>query len=128
MDSKVNELIFENSNGSDDILEQFLSSDCRTDNQINMDKFLDEDKTIDVEKLELAIILMIDYLENSIKNSEPIYINLGGMHEYVRARNLGNNIERIMEESSFILGFCQSVANENKLDRDIIVRFRGIDE
>lgn len=129
MDENVTELIFENSNGSQDIMEQFLSSDCLEDNCLMIDKFLDnEDNTIDLDKLELSIILLVEYLENSVKDLKPIYINIGNMDVYVQKRNIQKNLERITEESSFILGFSQSIADENKIDREIIVRFRGNDE
>lgn len=129
MDEVINELIFENSNGSQDVMEQFLSSYYYQDNCLMIDKFLDkEDNTLDLEKLELAIILLIEHLEIFIKDSEPIYINIGNMETYVQMRNIVNNLERIAEESSFILGYSQSIADENKINRDIIVRFRGTND
>lgn len=123
----MEEIIFENSNNSPDIMEQFLSSDYFLHNELNIVRFLDEDNTIDLEKLELAVILAISYLENSVKIYEPIYINIGNMEEYIDKRKL-DSIERITEESSFILGFCQAIADENKINQNVIVRFRGSDE
>lgn len=122
----VNEIVFDGGNDSEDILEQLLTSNHYYGNGLDVSKFLDKDNTIDLEKLELAIILLIDYLENSVNFESPIYINLGNMSEYVSRRKL-TDIDRIIEESSFILGFSQSIADEYKIDRDVVVRFRGKD-
>lgn len=89
-----------------------------------MDKFLDSDNTIDLEKFELAIILLIEYLEKSVKFENAIYVFLGNMAEYIRVRKL-TDIDKIIEECSFILGFSQAIADENKIDRDVIVRFKS---
>lgn len=126
MESKFTDIVFEGGNDSEDILEQLLTSNHYYDNGLDISKFLDIDNTIDLEKLELAIILLIDYLEKSVKFESPIYINLGNMKDYIEMRKL-IDIDNIIEESSFILGFSQAIADENKIDRDIIVRFRGRD-
>lgn len=128
METEFNEVIFENKDGNEsaDIMEQFLSSDYLVDNTLMMNRFLDVDRTIDLEKLELAIMLTISHLENSVKHSEPIYINLGNMEEYFKARNIHpTNLEQIVEESSFILGFCSSLAEEHELDRKVNIQFKG---
>jgi hypothetical protein len=124
----VRVIIFEGGNNSTDILEQFLSSSYYENNQLNINRFLDEDRTIDLEKLELAIILLIEHLEKSVKINFPIYVNLGNMNEYVVARGIEDDIEKITEESKFIIGFCQSIATENEIDNKIIVRFKGKDD
>lgn len=125
MDNKVSEVIFEGGNNSDDILDQFLSSNYYKDNTLDIVRFLDSDRTIDLEKLELAIILLIEHLEKSIKIGNRIYVNIGNMGEYIAIREL-EDIDRIIEECSFIIGFSQSIATENQLDNEIIVRFEGI--
>lgn len=126
MENKIIDVLFEGGNNSDDILEQLLTSNHYFDNGLDISKFLDKDNTIDLEKLELAIILLIDHLENSVKFENPIYMNLGNMSEYVERRGL-IDLDNIIEESRFILGFSQAIADENKIDRDVIVRFRGKD-
>ena len=126
METKLNEIVFEDGNNSNDIREQFLSSGYLVNNTLMMDRFLDVDRTIDLEKLELAIMLTVEHLENSIKYSEPIYMNLGNMEAYFKARSIpSTNLEQIVEESSFILGFCSSVAEEYELDRKVNVQFKG---
>lgn len=124
MESKVYDIIFDGGDKTEDILQQLLTSDYCEGNTLNIDKFLDSDRTIDLERLELAIILLIGHLEKSIKIGMPIYINIGNMEEYVEARRL-KDMDRIIEESSFILGFSQSIASENEIDREVTVRFKG---
>lgn len=126
MENKITEILFEGGSNSDNILEQLLTSNHYSDDSLCMDKFLDEDNTIDLEKLELAIVLIIDYLEKSVKFENPIYVFLGNMAEYVRRRGL-TDLNKIIEESTFILGFSQAIADENKIFRNIIVRFKGND-
>lgn len=126
METKLNEVIFEGGNDSDVIGEQFLSSGYLVDSTLMMDRFLDRDKTIDLEKLELAIMLTVEHLENSIKIENPIYVFLGNMDVYFKIRGItSDNLDRILEESSFILGFCSSVADEYELNRKVNVQFKG---
>jgi hypothetical protein len=124
----VRVIVFEGGNDSTDILDQFLSSNYCENNQLNLNRFLDEDKTINLEKLELAIILLIEHLEKSVKINFPIYVNLGNMNEYIVARGIEGDIEKIVEESTFILGFCQSIATENEINNEVIIRFKGKDD
>lgn len=111
----------------DSIMSEFLYSNYFLDNYLDMNRFLDQDKIIDLEKLELAIILLIDHLENSVKIEDAIYINLGNMKKYFEVRNV-TDIDKVIEESSFILGFCSSIADEYKIDRDVVVIFKGSSE
>lgn len=124
MENKITEILFEGGNDSDNILEQLLTSYHYSNDSLCMDKFLDSDNTIDLEKFELAIILLIEYLEKSVKFENAIYVFLGNMAEYIRVRKL-TDIDKIIEECSFILGFSQAIADENKIDRDVIVRFKS---
>lgn len=109
-------------------MKQFIHSGYFLRNALQIDRFLDEDKTIDLEKLELAIILLIEYLEYFNKTKEPIYVFLGGMGTYFQVRGISiNDIERIIEESSFVLGFCDAIAKENAIDHVVIVQFERKD-
>jgi hypothetical protein len=110
--------------GIDELFLQFCEDGIIENNTINADKFLDSDITIDLEKLELAIIMLINNLEKSGKVESPIYINIGNMEEYVAIRGL-TDLDKIIEESAFIIGFCQAIATENEIDKEVIVRFAG---
>jgi hypothetical protein len=126
VETKIADVLFEGGNNSDNLMEQFLSSEYLVDNTLMMNRFLDSDRTIDLEKLELAIMLTIEHLENSVKVSEPIKVILGNMEAYFKARNVHpTDLEQILEESSFILGFCASVAEEYELNRKVSVQFKG---
>lgn len=124
MEENIVDILFEGGDESNDILEQLLTSGYYTDGCLMVDRFLDDDNTIDLEKLEVAIILLIDYLEKSVKFEKPIYVILGNMSEYVRRRGL-TDIDKIVEECTFILGFSQAVSTENEIDRKVTVVFKG---
>lgn len=107
-----------------EIMKEFLESGYFLNNGLCVNKFLDDDLTIDLEKLELAIILSVEYLEFSVKSKKPIYVFLRNMKQYFTHRGIGlSNIEQITEESSFILGFCQSIADSESINRKVIIQY-----
>jgi len=112
------------------LLKEFLGSGYFENSILMIDRFLLPDRTIDLEKLELGIILAIEYLEFSVKSENPIYVFLGNMESYFGVRNIDpdTEIERVIEESTFILGFCQSIADENYINRKVKVQFRKIED
>jgi len=131
MDTNINEVIFEKQFDlpfdlpdeiNSPIMYQFLESGYFKNNGLCIDKFLDEDKTIDLEKLELALILTLEYLEFSVKVGEPIYIFLRNMTRYLELRGIDiQNLDRLTEESSFILGFCQAICDEESIEKATVV-------
>lgn len=111
-----------------DIMKEFLESGYFFDNGLYIDRFLDKDRTIDLEKLDLAIVLLIEYLEISVKSKKSIYVFLRNMRGYLEKRGIRlDNIEQIIEESSFILGFCQSVADNESDNKEFIFQFERLD-
>lgn len=107
-----------------EIMLQLLQSGCFFDNTFDVSRFLLPDRTIDIEKLELAVILAVEYLEFSVKSKTSIYIYLNNFDAYFKIRGLDlNNVKRATEERNFIKGFCQAVADENCTDRTFIVEF-----
>jgi len=143
VDTIINELIFEKSDNSPktetilpeelsyEPMAQFLHSGYFMRNALQIHRFLDEDKTIDIEKLELAIILLLEYMEFTDKTSEPIYIYLGAMDRYFQKGSIttlsDENTKIIVEESSFILGFCTAIAEDNASSRGVVVQFTNIE-
>lgn len=110
------------------IMAEFLSSGYFINNGLCINRFLDIDKTIDIEKLELAVYLAIKYMEKSVKSERPIYIFLRNMDKYFEGRGINlQNIAKIKEESTFILGFCQSVADEES-STEIVIQFAPTEE
>lgn len=140
MDVTLNEVIFE-SDGNDErlvklvvnpnwsgeyksLMADFICSGYFVDNTLMMDRFLDKDLTIDLEKLELAIMLAIEYLEFSDKFEDAIYIFLGNMEKYFELRGIKlPQLDRVLEESGFILGFCTAAAEEFAISRKVLVQF-----
>jgi len=107
-----------------EIMKEFLQSGYFFDNGLYIDRFLDKDLTIDLEKLELAIVLIVEYLEFSIKSKKPIYLFLRNMDRYIARRGISlENVEQITEESSFILGFCQSIVDNESDNRKFIIQY-----
>lgn len=107
------------------IMRQFLQSGYFFDETLYIDKFLREDKSIDIEKLELAISLAVEYLEFSSKFKNPIYVKLEGMGRYIQSRGIEGNPKKIYEESGFISGFCQAVADEESKHKKFIILYIG---
>lgn len=129
MDIEVTELVFECESGvlsSPDLMTQFLDSGYFVSNILQMDRFLDSDKTINLEKLELGIILAVKHLEISDEFNSPIHVFLGNMGRYFELRCVSvQNIEQITEEASFILGYCKSIVQEESLSKEIIIQYES---
>ena len=111
-----------------EIMKEFLESGYFFDRGLYIDRFLDSDRTIDLEKLELALVLIVEYMEISVKSKKPIYVFLRNMQGYLDKRGIKlDNIERITEESSFILGFCQSIIDNESDNKKFIFQFERLD-
>lgn len=124
MDINVNEIVFEGGPPNQDIKTQFLSSGYFENNSLYMDRFLAEDKTIDLEKLTLAIQLMMEYLEFSEKFESPIHIFIRNMSLYFERRGIKfHEMDRIIEESSFILGYCKACIEQETLTKKVIILY-----
>lgn len=141
MDVSVNEVVFESLDNSPkptleipseiseerrELLVQLLQSGYydRTRFCLCMNRFLDEDRTINLEKFELAISLIIEWLEFSIKSKSPIKVILGGMSEYFIGRRINLlDMDRVAEETSFILGFAKAIADEYKINKKVMVQY-----
>jgi len=107
-----------------EIMLEFLQSGYFFDRTLNIDRFLDVDSTIDLEKLELALTLISEYLEFSVKSKEPIYVFLGNMNSYFLRRGISDkDLDRVIEESSFILGFCQSIIDNESDNKKFVFQF-----
>lgn len=142
MDTTINEIYFESPDDSPKstveipsevpeehvgIMTQFLQSGYTDCKGLYINRFLEPDKTIDLERLELALLLLIEYQEFSDKSGERIYVFLKNMDAYLKERSiLATDIERITEESHFILGFCRAVADEYCIIRPVEVLFSEV--
>ena len=77
---------------------------------IYIPKFLREDLSINLEKLEFAVTLSVIMLESS--SEEDVTLKLRGLSEYYLIRGILGNEKQERTERTFILGFVTSVAAE----------------
>lgn len=79
--------------------------------------FLDEDKTINLERLELALILSIRLMDKLVQeNSEKLTIFLSGWNKYFDIREIKYNSDKRREELSFVQGFAKSIAENESIE------------
>lgn len=88
---------------------------------IYIPKFLRDDLSINLEKLELAVTLSVQMLEAN--RDEDITLNLKGLKEYYLIRGILGNAEQERTERTFILGFVTSVAAETSLRDTLQVKY-----
>jgi len=91
-------------------------------NGIDVSKFLKEDLSINLEKLELAVTLAVTALEANSPD-EDITLNLINLNEYYRLRGIEGNLGKEREERTFLLGFISSLAGEASNRDTLIVKF-----
>lgn len=130
METQVNYLVFEgdgfpvDENLLENITEEQrqLFRECMQSGHyidgLDVSKFLREDLTINLEKLELAVILAVTALEaNSPK--DDITLKLRNLEEYYTVRNIKGNEKQEREERTFLLTFISSAAS-NSSERDTL--------
>lgn len=84
-------------------------------------KFLNTDLTINLEKLELAVILAVTMLESN--SEEDVTLNLRGLDDYYKARGIEGNEKQEREERTFILTFVSAIASEASKNDTLQVRY-----
>lgn len=89
---------------------------------IMVHKFLREDLSINLEKLELAVTLVVTSLEANSPN-EDVTLNLRGLDEYYAQRGIAGNEKKEREERTFLLGFISSVASEASVRDTLLVKY-----
>lgn len=77
---------------------------------IFVDKFVREDLSINLERLEFAVTLSIIMLEAN--SDDDVTIKLRGLDKYYETRGIAGMKIREREERTFLLGFITSVASE----------------
>lgn len=77
---------------------------------IYLPKFLREDLSINLEKLEFAVTLSVIMLESTFE--EDITLKLKGLKEYYLIRGILGKDKQERTERTFILGFITSIAAE----------------
>jgi ribonucleoside-diphosphate reductase alpha chain len=94
---------------------------------LDISKFLDEDKTINLELFELAIELSVNFLDHVIsesayptkdietwvKDNRPVGLGIMGLADYYLMRKIAYGSDKALEELRFILNFM-AITAENK--------------
>lgn len=83
--------------------------------------FLRDDRTINLEKLELAVTLSVVMLETSQDGDATL--KLRGLKDYYNLRGITGNEKLERQERTFLLGFVSSVASEASRNDTLIVKY-----
>ncbi len=104
-----------------DLVRELMESGYYIDG-LDIPRFLREDLTINLEKLELATTLAVIALEAN-SPVEDVTLKLRNLDDYFTTRGV-NGIEfREREEKTFILGFVSSAAAEASTRDTLVVKF-----
>lgn len=87
-----------------------------------IEKFLKEDLSINLEKLELAVTLAIRWIETNTKFDDPLSLYIGGLNRYFNIRGIQENFSQKKEEFYFIRGFVKAIA-ENETIKPVNVDY-----
>lgn len=87
-----------------------------------IEKFLKEDLSINLEKLELAVTLAIRWIETTTKFDDPLSLYIGGLNRYFNIRGIQENFSQKKEEFYFIRGFVKAIA-ENETIKPVNVDY-----
>ena len=133
MESSIKFLVFEGEGGEVDpnllenitfeqrqLVEEMMRSGYYQDG-IWINKYLEQDLTINLEKLELAVNLAVLALEAN--SEEDITLKLRGLDQYYKFRGIEGNEKQQREERTFILGFASSIAAEASERDTLEVKF-----
>lgn len=133
MDTNLEFLVFEGEGGAIDekLLDNLTVEDSKLvkemmvsshyNDGIVIPRFLREDLTINLEKLELAVSLAVKALEAN--SSTDITLNLVGLQEYFFLRGILGDDEKERQERTFILGFVSAIASEASLRDTLVVKY-----
>lgn len=98
-----------------DLLRSIMASGHYTEKGLDISKFLREDLSIDLEKLELAVITLVHAME--INHEEDVTLTVFGLEDYYSFRGIVENEKQRKEEKNFILIFISKIAlNESIRD------------
>ena len=99
------------------LLKSIMESGHYTKTGLDMSRFLRDDLSIDLDKLELAVATLVHSMEINLEDDATI--SVCGMKEYYSFRGITGNEQQCKEEKSFILMFISRVAMNESI-RDTI--------
>jgi len=96
---------------------------------LDISKFLDEDKMLNLEKLEVATRLAVRFLDSVIdatswptlsikqwaEQNRPIGLGIMGLADYYLLRGVTYGTEQSLEELSFILAYIKAIAEDESI-------------
>jgi hypothetical protein len=89
---------------------------------LDISKFLRPDLSINLELLEIAISLLVEFLTVYLDYDTPISIGIRGIDKYYELRGIIDNEKQKKEEYYFIRGFIKSFA-QTETNRKVNVEY-----
>lgn len=119
----VDESLLENITEEHRILvREMMQSGFLTDKGIDVSRFLREDKTINLELLELAVTLTV-LAKEANSTDDDITLNLWALDIYYEFRGISGNEDKKREERTFLLGFVSATASEASSRDTLVVKY-----
>ncbi len=87
---------------------KYLTANTGNFGKLDISLFLETDKTVNLDKLELALILSSKFLEH-VSKSEDIHISLSGIQTYAKLRGIEDDKQQLSQETQFIGRFSTAV-------------------
>ena len=79
--------------------------------------FLNEDKTLNLERLELALILSVRLMDKLVQeNSEKLTIFMSGWNKYFDMRQIRYSSDQRREELSFAHGIARAIVENESIE------------
>lgn len=82
---------------------------------IHIYKFLRDDLSLNLEKLELAVYNAVDYLQGVVPFDDPITLYIQGLPQYYQLRGISELPKNKKEEYYVIRGIVHAVANQESV-------------
>ena len=82
---------------------------------LDISKFLREDLSINLERLEIAVSLIVEYLEAVTPFDDVLRLWISGIDKYYFLRNITDKPHNQKEEFYFIRHFIQAVADNESV-------------
>lgn len=120
----IDSLLVGSEGSSLELLKELMQSGHFTVDGLDISKFLREDLSINLEKLELAVHIVVEAMEKAWEDDPTIAIF--NLEKYFELRNIQENEASKREEKTFILGFVSAVAMEASTRDTLIVRYREV--
>jgi hypothetical protein len=104
------------------LLKEMMLSGHFIKDGLDVSRFLKEDLSINLEKLELATTLTVIAMEAN-SPEDDVTLNLYNLETYYETRGISGKEKKEREERTFLLGFISSVAAEASKRDTLVVKF-----